>query len=66
MTGQHIVDVGRGISLCYEQFGDPADPPIVLIAGLGQQLHSWPDGLVAELVSRGYHVTRFDNRDVIS
>jgi pimeloyl-ACP methyl ester carboxylesterase len=64
MTGQQIVDVGRGISLCYEQFGDPADPPIVLIAGLGQQLHSWPDGLVAELVARGYHITRFDNRDV--
>ncbi|MEE6164567.1 MULTISPECIES: alpha/beta fold hydrolase [unclassified Mycolicibacterium] len=64
MTQQQIVDVGRGISLCYEQFGDPADPPIVLIAGLGQQLHSWPDGLVDELVARGYHVTRFDNRDV--
>lgn len=64
MTTQHLVDVGRGISLCYEQFGDPADPPIVLIAGLGQQLHSWPDGLVAELVARGYLVTRFDNRDV--
>lgn len=63
MTTQHLVDVGRGISLCYEQFGDPADPPIVLIAGLGQQLHSWPDGLVAELVARGYLVTRFDNRD---
>jgi pimeloyl-ACP methyl ester carboxylesterase len=64
VTGQQIVDVGRGISLCYEQFGDPADPPIVLIAGLGQQLHSWPDGLVAELVAQGYHITRFDNRDV--
>lgn len=64
MTDQHIVDVGRGISLCYEQFGNPADPPIVLIAGLGQQLHSWPHGLVTELVARGYHVTRFDNRDV--
>src|SRR5690242_18297784 len=64
MNSQHIADVGRGISLCYEQFGGPADPPIVLIAGLGQQLHSWPHGLVTELVAQGYHVTRFDNRDV--
>lgn len=63
MTDQHIVDVGRGIRLCYQQFGDPADPPVVLIAGLGQQLHSWPEGSVTGLVRRGYRVTRFDNRD---
>jgi pimeloyl-ACP methyl ester carboxylesterase len=58
-----IVDVGRGIQLCYEQFGDPADPPVVLIAGLGQQLHSWPSEFVSALVGRGFRVTRFDNRD---
>lgn len=64
MTAQQaIVDVGRGVRLCYEQFGDPDDPPIVLIAGLGQQLHSWPDGFVTGLAGRGYRVTRFDNRD---
>lgn len=63
MTEQHIVDVGRRIRLCYEQFGDPDATPVVLIAGLGQQLHSWPDGFVAALVDRGYRVTRFDNRD---
>ncbi|MFN6549586.1 alpha/beta fold hydrolase [Mycolicibacterium septicum] len=61
---QSVVDVGRGIRLCYEQFGDPGAPPVVLIAGLGQQLHSWPDGLVTGLADRGYRVTRFDNRDV--
>ena len=58
-----VVDVGRGIRLCYEQFGDPADPPVVLIAGLGQQLHSWPVQFVTALVGRGFRVTRFDNRD---
>ena len=64
MTGeQHVVDVGRGIALCYEQFGDPADPPILLIAGLGQQLHSWPVDFVEALAGRGYRVARFDNRD---
>jgi pimeloyl-ACP methyl ester carboxylesterase len=60
---EQFVPVGRGITLCYQQFGDPADPPLILIAGLGQQLHSWPEGLVLELVTRGFHVTRFDNRD---
>ncbi len=58
-----VVDVGRGIHLCYDQTGDPDDPPVILISGLGQQLHSWPDDFVAALAGRGYCVTRFDNRD---
>jgi pimeloyl-ACP methyl ester carboxylesterase len=60
---QVLVDVGRGIELCYDQTGDPADPPILLITGLGRQLHSWPADFVAALAGRGYRVTRFDNRD---
>ena len=60
---EKLVDVGRGIQLCYDQTGDPADPPIVLVAGLGQQLHSWRNDFVTALAGRGYLVTRFDNRD---
>jgi pimeloyl-ACP methyl ester carboxylesterase len=59
-----VADVGRGIRICYEQAGDPADPAIVLIAGLGEQLHSWPSEFVAALADHGYRTTRFDNRDV--
>lgn len=61
---QMVVDVGRGIELCYDQIGDPDDPPVVLIAGLGQQLHSWPFDFASALAGRGYRVIRFDNRDV--
>ncbi len=62
---QKVVDVGRGIELCCEQIGDPNDPPIVLVSGLGQQLHgSWPTDFATELAARGYRVIRFDNRDV--
>jgi len=61
---ERIADVGRGISLAYEQLGDPAGIPVVLVAGLGMQLHSWPDEFCELLTSRGYLVTRFDNRDV--
>lgn len=57
------VDVGRGITLAYETLGDPSATPLLLIAGLGQQLHSWPDSFCELLVERGYQVTRFDNRD---
>ncbi|SDZ42499.1 Pimeloyl-ACP methyl ester carboxylesterase [Micromonospora pattaloongensis] len=62
MTEQ-VADVGRGISIAYEQFGDAGAEPLVLIAGLGQQLHSWPTEFCARLAARGYRVTRFDNRD---
>jgi pimeloyl-ACP methyl ester carboxylesterase len=61
--GEQLVDVGRGIELCYERFGDPADPPLLLVMGLGMQMVHWPLGLIAELVQRGHHVVRFDNRD---
>jgi pimeloyl-ACP methyl ester carboxylesterase len=59
-----VIDVGRGIRLCYDQTGDPTDPPIMLIPGLGQQLHSWPQDFAEALAKRGFHVTRIDNRDV--
>lgn len=58
-----ISDVGRGMRLAHQQLGDPAGVPLVLIAGLGMQLHSWPDGFCELLTDRGYRVVRFDNRD---
>ncbi|HEY4730328.1 MAG TPA: hypothetical protein VIH41_04305, partial [Myxococcales bacterium] len=36
----------------------------VLIAGLGQQKHTWPEDIAVTLAERGYRVIRFDNRDV--
>jgi pimeloyl-ACP methyl ester carboxylesterase len=51
------------IELVYEAIGDPDDPPVILIMGLGCQLHYWPDGFVSELAGRGLLVVRFDNRD---
>jgi pimeloyl-ACP methyl ester carboxylesterase len=60
---EEVVDAGNGISLAYEEIGDAAADPVVLIAGLGQQLHSWPDAFCTELAARGRRVIRFDNRD---
>lgn len=60
---EEIADVGRGISLAYERIGDRGADPVVLVAGLGQQLHSWPDAFCAQLAGRGFEVVRFDNRD---
>jgi pimeloyl-ACP methyl ester carboxylesterase len=53
----------NGIEIAYETFGDPGDPPIVLVMGLGTQMIAWPDPLCEELAERGHYVVRFDNRD---
>lgn len=58
------VAAANGIQLTYETFGDPADPTVLLVMGLGSQLTNWDEGFCALLVARGHHVVRFDNRDV--
>jgi pimeloyl-ACP methyl ester carboxylesterase len=59
---EQFADLGE-ITLCYESFGDPSDPPMLLVMGLGTQMVAWHDDFVAELVERGFRVIRFDNRD---
>jgi pimeloyl-ACP methyl ester carboxylesterase len=61
---EQFCDVGRGITLCYEDFGDPADPTALLVMGLGTQMIGWHEDFCAALAARGLHVVRFDNRDV--
>lgn len=53
----------NGIELEYEYFGDPHDPALLLIMGLGAQLLSWNEELCEMLAGAGFHVIRFDNRD---
>jgi len=54
----------NGLSIEVDDQGPPGGPPILLIMGLGMQLIAWPEPLVQRLVSRGFRVIRFDNRDV--
>lgn len=54
----------NGIEIAYETFGDPSDPPMLLVMGLGTQMLGWPDELCEDLAARGHFVIRFDNRDV--
>lgn len=53
----------NGIELEYETFGDRAAEPLLLVAGLSQQLTGWHDDFCTQLADRGFHVIRFDNRD---
>ncbi len=52
------------LELCYETFGNPQDPALLLIMGLATQMIGWREELCAGLAARGFHVIRFDNRDV--
>jgi pimeloyl-ACP methyl ester carboxylesterase len=57
------VAVGR-IELAYETFGDTDAPPMLLIAGLATQMLGWDEQFCMQLADKGFHVIRFDNRDV--
>jgi pimeloyl-ACP methyl ester carboxylesterase len=54
----------NGIELCFDTFGDPSSPPLLLIMGLASQMIAWHDEFCALLAARGYRVIRFDNRDI--
>jgi pimeloyl-ACP methyl ester carboxylesterase len=65
MTLERATDVGPAhIDIVYERLGGAHAPPVLLIMGLGAQLIAWPDGFCDELIRRGLHLIRFDNRDV--
>ncbi len=53
----------NGIRIAYDEFGDAAREPILLIAGLGTQRIRWAAPFCTALAARGYRVIRFDNRD---
>jgi pimeloyl-ACP methyl ester carboxylesterase len=59
-----FADAGNGIEIAYETFGNPSDPTILLVMGLGMQMLAWDEGFCELLVDRGYHVVRYDNRDI--
>ena len=52
------------LDIYYEDMGDPGDPAVLLIMGLGSQLLLWRDGFCEKLVAEGLRVIRYDNRDV--
>jgi pimeloyl-ACP methyl ester carboxylesterase len=62
-SGIQRAKVGE-IELAYETFGEPGDPPVLLVMGLATQMIGWPDEFCAGLADRGLFVVRFDNRDI--
>ena len=54
----------NGIQIYYEDFGDPDNVTTLFISGSSGQCTRWPMELIDPIVDAGYHVVRFDNRDV--
>jgi pimeloyl-ACP methyl ester carboxylesterase len=57
-------DPSNPIELFYEDLGDSAHPPVLLVMGVGAQLPMWPDGFCQLLLERGFRVIRYDHRDI--
>ncbi len=61
---EELTAPANGIEIVYQSFGDPADPTMLLLMGLGVQMLGWDEDLCELLAGRGFQVVRFDNRDV--
>ena len=53
----------NGVELCTEPFGDPADPTILLLMGIGGSMLWWEDDFCRQLAEGGRFVIRYDQRD---
>ena len=66
MDGERIIEA-NGVSLCADTAGDPADPAILLIGGMGASMDWWEEEFCQRLVSSqgqgGRFVIRYDHRD---
>ena len=52
------------VEIYHETFGDPADPALLLVNGLGSQCISYRVEWCEQFAAEGFLVIRFDNRDV--
>ena len=53
----------NGVELCTQSFGNPDDPPILLIMGAGASMLWWDETFCRLLADTGRFVIRYDHRD---
>ncbi|HEX6674794.1 MAG TPA: alpha/beta fold hydrolase [Actinomycetes bacterium] len=53
----------NGVELCTEPFGNPADPPVLLVTGVGSSMLWWEEGFCRMLAGARRFVVRYDHRD---
>ena len=57
-TGDRFVHLPAGPRLCYRTDGPDDGTPLLLVAGLGLDLTSWPQRMVDGFAERGSRVVR--------
>src|SRR5438034_8965830 len=62
MMAERLVEA-NGVELCTEAFGNPGDPPILLVMGIGASMLWWEEGFCQMLADGGRFVIRYDHRD---
>ncbi|MEH0510361.1 alpha/beta hydrolase [Streptomyces sp. B21-106] len=60
--GEKLVRIDD-VELCFETFGNPADPAILLIDGAAASMLWWETELCARIARGDRYVIRYDNRD---
>jgi pimeloyl-ACP methyl ester carboxylesterase len=53
----------NGVELCTEAFGDPAEPPLLLVSGLAASMLWWEEPFCRMLADAERFVIRYDHRD---
>ncbi|WP_327699783.1 alpha/beta fold hydrolase [Streptomyces sp. NBC_00459] len=60
--GEHLVEI-NDVELCFETFGNPAHPAILLIDGATASMLWWEAELCEQIARGDRFVIRYDNRD---
>lgn len=63
---ERLVELPTGMTICHRVDGgaDDGDVPVVLVAGMSEDMTAWTPAFVTPFLDRGHRVVRFDNRDI--
>jgi pimeloyl-ACP methyl ester carboxylesterase len=53
----------NGVKLCTDAVGDPGDPPVLLVMGMGASMMWWDERFCRRLANKRRFVVRYDHRD---
>jgi pimeloyl-ACP methyl ester carboxylesterase len=61
-VGERMIQA-NGVELCTGPFGEPGDPPVLLVMGIAASMLWWEEGFCRLLAEGGRFVIRYDHRD---
>ncbi|KAF2096853.1 alpha/beta-hydrolase [Rhizodiscina lignyota] len=64
-SAEQMMRLSDAVEICYQTFGSPRSPPILLLAGASQSMLAWNADFIAKLSpsSNPHFVIRYDYRD---